>query len=439
MWVSAKVRPLMSSRVWITGVGTVSSIGTRREQFWSSLLEGRTGVTALQHELATEGRFYSRIAAKVVGFDDELLPPKERRVTDRVVQFAVAAAMEALADAGHAPKREAGPLSHVELSTVDPERVAVVVGTGNGGFPTAVANCAAWVKEHKRNDCHRFTLPMLIPNAIAANVAIWAGAKGECKSVSTACSAGTMAIGDAFRLLRDGEADVAICGGAESPLSDVELFGFLGFDLLRVMSARNDDPAHACRPFDLNRDGFVLGEGAGMMVLEREETARARGAEPYAILSGYGTSCDAYGMVQLDPDGKQIERAMRNALASANVKAADIGYVNAHGTATKWNDTVESACIAKVFEHAQRGLLVSSIKAHTGHAIGASGALEAIATALAIDSGIVPPTLNLTTPDPACPLDYVPNTPRKADLRAAMSNSFAFGGHNACLVLGRPD
>ncbi len=427
----------MGSRVWITGVGTVSSIGTRREDFWASLIEGRTGVAALQHELVREERFYSRIGAKVTAFDENILPPKERRVTDRVVQFAISAAMEALVDAGLAPKKD-GPLSHVELTAVDPERVAVVVGTGEGGFPTAVANCAAWVKEHKRSDCHRFTLPMLIPNAIAANVAIWAGAKGECKSISTACSAGTMAIGDAFRLIRDGEADVAICGGAEAPLSDPELFGFLGFDLLRVMSSRNDDPAHACRPFDLNRDGFVLGEGAGMLVLEREETARARGAEPYAILSGYGTSCDAYGMVPLDPDGKQIERAMRNALASANVKPADVGYVNAHGTATKWNDSVESACIVKVFEHAQRGLLVSSIKAHTGHAIAASGAMEVIATALAIEHGIVPPTLNLTTPDPACPLDYVPNTARKTELRAAMSNSFAFGGHNACLVLEKP-
>ncbi len=428
----------MSSRVWITGVGTVSSIGTRREDFWASLIEGRTGVAALQHELVREDRFYSRIAAKVTGFDENLLPPKERRVTDRVVQFAISAAIEALVDAGHAPKKD-GPLSHVELTTVDPERVAVVIGTGEGGFPTAVANCAAWVKEHRRADCHRFTLPMLIPNAIAANVAIWAGAKGECKSVSTACSAGTMAIGDAFRLVRDGEADVAICGGAEAPVSDVELFGFLGFDLLRVMSSRNDDPAHACRPFDLHRDGFVLGEGAGMLVLEREEIARARGAEPYAILSGYGTSCDAYGMVQLDPEGKQIERAIRNALAAAGVTPADVGYVNAHGTATKWNDAVESASIAKVFgEHATHGLLVSSIKAHTGHAIAASGALEVIATALAIDTGIVPPTLNLTTPDPACPLDYVPHTARKANLRAAMSNSFAFGGHNACVVLEKP-
>lgn len=426
----------MSSRVWITGVGTVSSIGTRREDFWASLCEGRTGVAALEHPLVNEARFYSRIAARVTAFDENLLPPKDRRVTDRCSQFAIVAAMEALSDSGLAPKKGDGPLAHLTLETVDPERVAVVVGTGNGGFPTAVANCAAWVKEHKRADAHRFTLPMLIPNAIAANVAIWAGAKGECKSVSTACSAGTMAVGDAFRLLRDGEADVAICGGAEAPLSDVELFGFLGFDLLRVMSSRNDDPAHACRPFDLNRDGFVLGEGSGMLVLEREETARARGAEPYAILSGYGTSCDAYGMVQLDPDGKQIERAMRNALASAGVKPNDVGYINAHGTATKWNDTVESACIGKVFgEHAQHGLMVSSIKAHTGHAIAASGALEVIATALALDTGIVPPTLNLTTPDPACPLDYVPNTARKADLRAAMSNSFAFGGHNACLVL----
>ena len=280
---------------------------------------------------------------------------------------------------------------------------------------------------------------MLIPNAIAANVAIWSGAKGECKSVSTACSAGTMAVGDAFRLLRDGEADVAICGGAEAPLSDPVLFGFLGFDLLRVMSSRNDDPAHACRPFDFHRDGFVLGEGAGMLVLEREETAKKRGAEPYAILSGYGVSCDAYGMVQLDPEGKQIERAMRNALSASGVAASDIGYVNAHGTATKWNDSVESACIEKVFgEHAKKSLMVSSIKAHTGHAIAASGALEVIATALALDSGIIPPTLNLTTRDPACALDYVPNEARRTQVRAAMSNSFAFGGHNACLVLETP-
>jgi 3-oxoacyl-[acyl-carrier-protein] synthase II len=426
----------MTSRVWVTGVGTVSSLGNSREEFWNGLVESKCGVVRVEHSLMQDDRFYSRIGAPV-RWADNMIAPKERRVTDRCAHFALTAALEALADAGYTShvKEERKPVS---ISGVDPERFACVVGTGNGGFPTGVASCTAWVKEHKRNDVGRFMLPMLIPNAIAAQVAIWTGARAECKSVSTACSAGTMAIGDAFRLIRDGEADVAICGGAEAALSDEQLFAFLGFDLLRVMSQRAGEPAQACRPFDLERDGFVLGEGSGMLVLESEAHAKKRGAEPYAILAGYGATCDAYNMVQIDAEGKQIERAMKRALDSAGVQATDIGYVNAHGTATKWNDAVESQSIERVYGDHAKKLMVSSIKAATGHAIAASGALECIATALAIDSGVVPPTLNLTTPDPACRLDYVPKTARREKVKAAMSNSFAFGGHNACIVLSAP-
>jgi 3-oxoacyl-[acyl-carrier-protein] synthase II len=426
----------MTSRVWVTGVGAVSSLGNSREEFWTGLVEGKSGVVRLDNPLVADDRFYSRIGAPVK-WADNMIAPKEKRVTDRCAHFALTAALEALADAGYTSlvSQERKPIT---IAGVDPERFACVVGTGNGGFPTGVANCSAWVKEHKRNDVHRFMLPMLIPNAISAQVAIWTGARGECKSISTACSAGTMAIGDAYRLIRDGEADVAICGGAEAALSDEQMFAFLGFDLLRVMSSRNDDPTHACRPFDLERDGFVLGEGSGMIVLESEAHAKKRGADPYAILAGYGATCDAFNMVQIDADGKQIERAMKRALDAAGVSANDVGYVNAHGTATKWNDAVESKSIENVYGDHAKKLMVSSIKAATGHAIAASGALECIATALAIDSGVVPPTLNLTTPDPACRLDYVPKTARREKVKAAMSNSFAFGGHNACVVLQAP-
>jgi 3-oxoacyl-[acyl-carrier-protein] synthase II len=276
---------------------------------------------------------------------------------------------------------------------------------------------------------------MLIPNAVPAQIAIHTGARGECKTMGTACAAGTMATGDAYRLIRDGEADLAIAGGVEATMSDHDGFALMGFDLLKTASLWRGDPARASRPFDRDRQGFVLSEGAGILVLEELEQARARGAHIYAEIAGYHATCDAHSMLQLAPSGDEIVRVMAELLERTDTSPGDVGYVNAHGTGTEQNDPLETSALRRVFGPHADSLLVSSTKSMCGHAIAASGGLEAIATALTIDTGRVHPTINLDNPDPACDLDYVPWTSREAPVEAALSCSYGFGGHNAALLM----
>jgi 3-oxoacyl-[acyl-carrier-protein] synthase II len=284
---------------------------------------------------------------------------------------------------------------------------------------------------------NRFALPSLIPNAVPAQVAMKFGLHGECKTISTACASGTMAIGDAYRLVRDGELDAAVCGGADKTLTDHDGYSMFGFDLLRTLSTRNDDPSRASRPFDAARDGFVLGEGAGIVVLESADHARARGARVYAEIAGYASTCDAHSMMQIEPSGDQMARVMAGALRAANVAPDDVVYVNAHGTATRLNDPMEAKALHRVFGKRVFDVLVNSTKAMTGHAIGAAGGIEAIVTALSLARGVVHRCVNLDDRDPECDL-ALPRENRPIRSLAALSNSFAFGGHNATLVLTAP-
>lgn len=428
----------MQEAVWMTGVGLVSSIGIGKDAFWSAALEGRSGACKLEWPLLDLGQTNTRIGAPVKGFEPQAhaIPQKDVSLLDMASQYALAAAREALLDAGFElslvnPKRH-----QYAVAGIDPARFGVVMGSGIGGLTTLVDTLITWHDTHRRAACNRYGLPMLIPNAPAAQVAIRYSAQGEVKSVSTACAAGTMSIGDAFRLIRSGEADMVLCGGAESLLNDPEVLGLMGFDLLKTMSVRNDAPERASRPFDKDRDGFVLSEGAGVIVLEREGFARARGARAYAQVLSYASNCDAHNMMQIDPDGHAIEAMMRQALQRAGLQPTDLGYLNVHGTSTQLNDRVESLVLQRLLGDATR-LPVSSTKSMTGHAIAASGAFEAIATGLSLYHGKLHPTINYETPDPACPIDCVPNQARTVPISVAMSSSYGFGGHNAGLVLAR--
>ena len=384
-------------------------------------------------------QFYSRVAAPVTGFDPLAwnLTEKELDLLDPTTQFALAASWMAIRDAGLSAKVTNPKRGFQEIQEADPDRIATILGTGIGGLSTIATSHEIWVRNPKgeRPKAKRYSLPMLIPNAVPAQVAIKYQARGECKAVTTACAAGTMAIGDAFRLLRDGEADMAIAGGAECALSTPDGYGFIGFDLLRTMSSRNHEPAKASRPFDKERDGFVLSEGAGIVILERLEHAKARGARIYAEVGGYVANCEAYHMIMLDPEIRRITRLMEQIFRATGVRPEEVDYINAHGTSTPINDRTETMAIRSAFGSHADNLLVSSTKSMTGHAIGASGGIEVIATALALHTGIVPPTINLEVPDPECDLNYVPNRSVTREIRVALSNSYGFGGHNASLLL----
>jgi 3-oxoacyl-[acyl-carrier-protein] synthase II len=320
---------------------------------------------------------------------------------------------------------------------LDADRFAAVIGTGIGGIATIEESHGTWTRGRSRKGTKRYWLPMLIPNAVAAQVAIRFQARAECKAVVTACAAGTMAIGDAWRLIRDGEADAALTGGTEALLEGPDGYGLMGFDLLRVMSKRNGEPERASRPFDRDRDGFILSEGAGILFLEERERALARGARIYAEMAGYATNCDAYHIVMLEPEARQIVRLMEGLLRSTGTRPEDVDYINAHGTSTVANDRAETAAIRRVFGRHADDLLVSATKSMTGHGIAASGGIEAAATALAVHHGVVPPTINLDNPDPECDLNCCPWKPVRRDVRVALSNSYGFGGHNASILLRR--
>lgn len=412
-------------RVVVTGLGVVSPVGNTIEQFWKSLLEGKSGVKRLSCFDPTY--FTSKIAAEVRNFDpSSYLSPKEMRRMDRFVQFAVVSAKMAMLD------------SALNLDKEDRSRIGVLIGSGIGGLHTVEAEHRQYIAlgpEKGPGRISPFLIPMLIVNMAAGQVSITLGLKGPNSAVATACATSNHAIGDAFRIIQRGESDMMLAGGSEAAITHM---GFGGFCALKALStAYNDCPEKACRPFDKNRDGFIMGEGAGIIVLEEAERARKRGARIYCELAGYGMSGDAYHMTAPDPEGDGGVRCMTASLKDAGVKPEDIGYVNAHGTSTLYNDKIETLAIKKVFGAHAKKLAISSTKSVTGHLLGAAGGVELIATALCIKEGIIPPTINYETPDPDCDLDYVPNKPRAAKIDVAMSNALGFGGHNATLVVKR--
>lgn len=435
--MGAIVESRRGHRVAVTGLGPITSIGSGADSFWEAVIAGRSGVRSMDLSWSGRRSFRSRIGAPVGELAPSSIgvPAREVEHLDPATRFALAAARLAILDAG-LEIASTGDAGRYRIDGVDPSRAGVILGTGIGGLCTLERSHRAWIQGEPLIGTLRFSLPMLIPNALPAQVAIRYGLRGECKSVSTACASGTMAIGDAFRLIRDGVLDLVIAGGAENTLSDFDGFGFLGFDLLKTLSVRNGDPEHASRPFDADRDGFVMSEGAGLVVLEREAHALARGARIHAFVAGYAASCDAHSMMQIDPGGEAIVRVMRDAIADAELSPTDIGYVNAHGTSTRRNDAVEASALRETFGRRVRDVLVNSTKAMTGHAIGAAGGIEAIVTAMTLARGIVHRCVNLERRDPQCDL-ALPDANRNVFPDAALSNSFAFGGHNASLVLVR--
>ena len=427
-------------RVVITGIGVVSPIGVGREPFWEACLEGRSGATRLETPWVRDTGLATQIACTLEGFDPVAagVPKKQVNLLDRTTWFTLASAGEALVDAGFTLTPNPDNRNQLLVEGADPRRLTTHIGSGIGGVNTLEATHAIWRAAKSKNAVKRYTLPMLIPNAPAGQVAIRFGAKGECKAVCTACAAGTMALGDAWRLLSCGEADVAIAGGAEGFAADHDAYALMGFDRLRTMSTRNDDPQHASRPFDKLRDGFVLGEGAAVLVLEREEHAQARGAKPYAFIDGYASNCDAGSMMQLDETGESIVALIRTALDSAGRDVSEVAHVNAHGTSTVLNDKTESLALRKLLGPRYDSVSVTALKSMTGHAIGASGAMETAALALSIQRGVITPTINYEVPDPECDVDLVANQPREQRPALAVKLSYGFGGHNACLVLTAP-
>ncbi|MDQ3256844.1 MAG: beta-ketoacyl-ACP synthase II [Acidobacteriota bacterium] len=411
---------MLKRRVVVTGLGLVTPVGNTVEDSWSAIMSGRSGVGYIQ-KFDTE-KFSVRIAAEVKNFDPlSFIEKKEARKMGAFIHYAIAASDEALKDSGLA------------ITGENDERVGTYISSGIGDF---------WAIEREHSKLlnegpHRvspFFIPSAIVNLAAGQVSIRTGAKGPISATATACSAGAHAIGDSFKIIQRDDADVMICGGAESAITPMSVAGFAA---MRAMSTRNDDPIHASRPFERDRDGFIIGEGAGMMILEELETARARGARIYAELVGYGNTADAFHITMPDETAEGPMRVMKMAMRDAGVTPEQIEYINAHGTSTPYNDKFETLAIKKAFgEHAYK-LAVSSTKSMTGHLLGAAGGIEAVFSVLAITRDKLPPTINYVNPDPDCDLDYVPNEPREAHINYALSNSFGFGGTNAALLFKR--
>ncbi len=409
----------MKRRVVVTGMGAVTPLGLGVDAFWEGLVQGRSGVGPITQFDASA--FSTRIAAEVKDFDPtDFMDKKDARRMDRFAQFAVAGARMALEDAGIS-------------DNVDWERVGVLIGSGIGGIHTFEEQCRN-LFEKGPDRVSPFFVPMMIPDMAAGQVSILLGAKGHNACTVTACASGSHSIGDAFKVIQRGQADVMITGGTEAAVSALSMAGFCA---ARTLSTRNDEPERASRPFDKDRDGFVLGEGAGILILEELEHAKARGAKIYAEIIGYASTGDAYHITAPAPEGDGARRAMLAALEDAGVEPGDVDYINAHGTSTEYNDKFETMAIKAVFKEAAYRIPVSSTKSMTGHLLGAAGGVEAIATCKALAEQVIPPTINYETPDPECDLDYVPNQARPAQLEIAISNSFGFGGHNAVLVFRR--
>lgn len=411
-------------RVVCTGLGLVSPLGNNATGSWKGLVEGVSGAGPIT-QIDTEG-FASKFACEVKDWDaSPYFEKKELRHTDRFLQFAVAAGMMAYKDAGF--KDEKFPEDKAE-------RCGIYVGAGLGGVHTIEKTYSKFLKKGARHGFSPYFVCDLIINMAPGLLSIRLGAEGPNFSHVSACSTGTHSIGEAMRAIQYGDVDVMLAGGCESTIS---VLGVGGFNAMRAMSTRNDDPTTASRPFDKDRDGFVIGEGAGILVLEELECAKARGARIYGELVGYAANSDAFHMTQPAPEGRGAQKCMAKALKDAKMDPSDVDYINAHGTSTPFNDKNETAAIKKIFgEHAKQ-LAVSSTKSMTGHALGGAGGIEAAICMLALQHNIIPPTINYTTPDPECDLDYVPNTAREKTLGAVLSNSFGFGGTNATLIMKR--
>ena len=411
---------MSGARVVITGVGAVTPIGNTAEEFWASLVEGRSGIGPITR-FDTTG-YPTRIAGELKGFDPlKFVDKKDDRKLDPYLKYAVACAQMAVDDAA------------LKTDQVDPSRFGVLVGSGIGGI-TTLLDSHNTLNAKGPDRVSPFFIPMLIINMASGLISMRFAAKGPNSSVVTACATGNHAIGDAMKIIQRGDADVMIAGGAEAIIIPLTIAGFCQ---MKAMSTRNDEPTRASRPFDAGRDGFVCGEGGGLVVLESAAHAARRGARIYAEVVGYGMTGDAHHMTAPDPEGDGAARAMAAALRDAGLEPSAVGYINAHGTSTPYNDKFETLAIKRVFGDHARRLAVSSTKSMTGHLLGAAGGIEAIATALAIHHGILPPTINYETPDPDCDLDYVPNQARKQDVDVALTNAFGFGGTNATLALKR--
>ncbi|MDN5292743.1 MAG: 3-oxoacyl-[acyl-carrier-protein] synthase [Eubacteriales bacterium] len=408
----------MKRRVVITGMGVVSPNGNELNTFWDNIINGRSGIKAVDR--FDTSQLPARIAGLVKDFEPEqYIDKKEIRRMDRSTHFAMAAAQMAIEDAGLEPEKE------------DRERIGVVFGSGIGGIET-LENQILVMAAKGPGKVSPFLVPMMIPNISASQIAIRYGFKGPNITTVTACASATNAIGEAVRVIQRGDADVVITGGTEAPICPISMAAFCA---MRALSTRNEEPEKASRPFDAERDGFVMGEGAGVLVVEALEHAQARGARIYAEIAGYGVTCDAYHITAPDPVGTGAAKAMELAIADAGLKPEDVDYINAHGTSTPLGDKGETLAIKRVFgEHASR-LAVSSTKSMTGHLLGAAGGIETIITALTVYHDVIPPTINLDNPDPECDLDYVPHQARRQEVRVALNNSFGFGGHNAVLLL----
>lgn len=402
-------------RVVVTGIGVISPLGTGVETYWGALTRGESGVGTITRFDASE--YKVRIAAEVKDFDPvDYMEKKSARRMDRFAQFSVAAATMAREDAS--------------LELDQPENIGAYISSGIGGIQTFERETQVLLEEGPDRVSPLF-IPMEIANMASAQVSIQLGLKGPTSNICTACTAGNNAIGEALEVIRRGAADVMFAGGSEASVTRV---GIAAFASMRALSTRNDEPARASRPFDRERDGFVMGEGAAVLILEEFERAQARGARIYAELAGYGLSSDAYHISAPDPSGESAARAMANAFADAKVGPQEIDYINAHGTATPIGDEIETRAIKAALGGHAKSVAVGSTKSMTGHCLGAAGALEAAASVLAINRGIMPPTINLENPDPVCDLDYIPNEARQQQVSVAASNAFGFGGHNATLV-----
>ncbi len=407
-------------RVVITGMGAITPIGNNLADYWEGLTTGRNGIGPITHFDASAHA--CRIAGEVKGFKPEdYMDRKEAKRMDRFSQFGAAAAKQAVKDA------------NLDITDANADRIGVLLGSGVGGLKVLEDQQTIYLNKGPSR-CSPFMIPMMIANMAAGLTAIQIGAKGPNSCTVTACAAGANAIGDAFRQIKWNYADAMVCGGTEAAITPLSM---AGFSACRALSTkRNDDPEHACRPFDIDRDGFVMGEGAGLLVLEELEHAKARGARIYAEVVGYGMTCDAYHMTLPVPGGLGAARAIELALKDADVNPNEISYINAHGTSTPANDKTETAAIKKALgEDNARKVAISSTKSMTGHLLGGSGGIEAVATAMAVYHDQLPPTINIETPDPECDLDYVPHTTRAQTVDVAISNSFGFGGHNVTLVM----
>ncbi|MEN8724648.1 MAG: beta-ketoacyl-ACP synthase II [Lentimonas sp.] len=411
------------SRVVITGIGTVTSFGDGVQPFWDSILAGKSGIDAVQSFDVSD--YPSKVGSEALHFDPtKYMDPKEARRNDRYTQFAVAASRMALEDA------------NVDPTSLDADRFGVLIGSGIGGMIT-IQNQSRRLYDGGPRKVSPFMIPSLIANIASGVVAIDVGARGPNYGIVSACASGTHSIGEAFKMLRDSDADIMLAGGSEAAVTEL---GYAGFCSMKAMSTSyNDAPQTASRPFDIGRDGFIMGEGAGVLVLETLEHAQARGANIICEIAGYGATCDAYHITSPDPEGKALAAAITKVVKDAGLQPEDVSYINAHGTSTPYNDKFETGAIKKALgDHAYK-IPVSSTKGMTGHLLGAAGGIESAVCALSIRDGKVPATINYNDPDPACDLDYVPNQSRDAEVNVAICNNLGFGGHNATLLFKKLD